>query len=262
MWTMRERLACVALAAAMLLRDMLRRRLTLVLLFVVPTLFDLVVLATTTKREVSVVLSVLPTDRATRVLDDRGLTLVFMGTAAVCFLTCFLAFHLVGKCRDVDARLVLAGFRPHELLLAKLALLLLVVATLGLYETAILRPLLDPATTGGLFAGLFCGGLVYGSLGFLVGTITVHELEGVFVIVLLTNVDVGWLQNPVYYATSPRRALIEALPGHYPAQLAIVSTLTNDTAWSAIAKSSAYAFALLLAALVVFALRNRPRGRA
>jgi len=242
----------VAIAARMLAMDLLRRRVTLLLLFVVPALFDAIVFATTASRPVDVLVAALG---RTSALDNRQLTLVFMGGAAVSFLTCFLGFNLVHKRRDVDARLVLAGFRAHELLTAKLVVLLSLVALLAVYETAMLYLCFAPRHVLGVGCGLLLGGLVYGSLGFAVGAIFTRELEAIFVIVLLTNVDVGWLQNPIYYATSERRGLIENLPGHYPTQLAIVSAFTDEAASSAALHSLACAAAALAAALLAFALR-------
>jgi hypothetical protein len=282
---MKTRLASarrVELAARLLLRDLLRRRVAVLLLFVVPALFDAVVFVTTGHRDVEVTLAALVEDGAvvhapgsvegamdpgilddgSRTLDQRDLSLVFLGTAAVAFLVCFLAFYLVHQRRDADARLVLAGYRAHEVLLAKVVALATIALFLGAYETAALHPcvaLQHPARTLG---GFVLAGLVYGCLGLLVGAAVRQELEGVFAIVLLTNVDVGWLQNPIYYATSDRRWLIELLPGHDPTQLALTGAFDGQGARSTVARSLAYAAVALGAALVTFGRRIRPASRA
>jgi hypothetical protein len=268
----------VATAARLLLKDLLRRRIAIVLLFVVPALFDGVVLATTASREVEVTLGSLveddeaiktpesapdPFDTAldddgARKVDEQQLSLVFLGAAAVSFLACFLAFNLVHRRRDADARLVLAGYRAHEVLLSKLVVLLGLVAVLAVYETVILRPWVVPRQATVLVEGFFFGGLIYGCLGMLVGAIAKHELEGVFAIVLLTNVDIGWLQNPIYFAHSQRRSLIRSLPGYGPAQLATVGAFTDDAPHGALLRAGLYACAALGCALLAFGLRIRP----
>jgi hypothetical protein len=275
---MRERARRVGTAARLLLKDLLRRRIALVLLFVVPALFDAVVLATTTSREIEVKLGSLvdePTyertsfpsldklaaafeDDGSRTLDERRLSLVFLGVAAVSFLACFLAFNLVHKRREVDARLVLAGYRAHEVLLAKLAVLLVLVATLAGYETLILWPWVVPRQAAMLVAGFFFGGLIYGCLGMLVGAIVKNELEGIFIIVFLTNIDAGWLQNPIYYAHSQRQGLIRALPGYGPVQLAVVGAFTEDAPHGALSRAVVCAGGALTLALLAFGLRIRP----
>jgi hypothetical protein len=272
---MRERARRVWTAARLLMKDLLRRRIALLLLFVVPALFDAVVLATTASREVDVVLASLVEDYTktgtsldqlaaafhddgSRTLDERKLSLVFLGAAAVSFLACFLAFNLVHKRRDVDARLVHAGYRAHEVLVAKLIVLLGLVALLAVYETLILSPWVVPKHVGGVALGLFFGGLIYGCLGMLVGALVRHELEGVFLIVFLTNIDAGWLENPIYFAHSQSKSLIEALPGHGPVQLAVVHAFTDDAPRGAIARAVLWSALALGASLFAFGLRIVP----
>jgi hypothetical protein len=269
----REGLRRTWTAAFLLLRDLSRRRIALLLLFAVPALFDGVVLATTASREVQVTFGALVEpgaqvrtpeaaaadpfdtsldDDGSRKVDERKLSLVFLGQAAVSFLACFLAFNLVHKRRDVDARLVLAGYRAHEVLLAKVIVLLLLVLVLACYETAILRPWVIPTRTAPVVIGLIVGGLTYGCLGLLVGSLAKHELEGVFAIVLLTNVDVGWLQNPIYFAHSQSPALIRALPGYGAAQLAVVGAFTGAEPRGVLWRACLWAGAALVFALVSF----------
>ncbi len=276
---MRERARRVWTAARLLLKDLLRRRIALVLLFVVPALFDAVVLATTSSREIDVTIGSLVEDSGekvgvggldamasffgtdgTRTLDERRLSLVFLGTAAVSFLACFFAFNLVHKRREADARLVHAGYRAHEVLGAKLLVLLAIVTLLSIYETAIVWPWLAPHRVALVIEGFFFGGLVYGCLGMLVGAIVKNELEGIFAIVLLTNIDAGWLENPIYFAHSQRRALIESLPGYGPAQLAVVGAFTDETPRGALLRAMLWASVSLVAALVAFGIRLKKKS--
>jgi len=269
----------IVVAAKLLLLDLSRRRVALVLLFVVPALFEAVVLATTASRQVQVTVAALVEDDSLirtpesapdpfdtvldddgcRNVDERKLSLVFLGSAAVGFLACFLAFTLVHKRREVDSRLVLAGYRAHEVLLAKLMVLLVLGLVLAAYEAAMLTPWVVPRQPLSVVAGFFFCAITYGCLGLLVGAIAQHELEGIFGIVLLTNVDVGWLQNPIYFAHSQRRALIRALPGYGPVQLAIVGAFSPDRPRGAVLRACAWMLGVLLVALFAFGLRIRPR---
>jgi hypothetical protein len=275
---MRERARRVGTAARLLSKDLLRRRIALLLLFVVPALFDAVVLVTTASRSIDVTFGSLVeedtrektsvaaldqfasmfVDDGARTVDERRLSLVFLGTAAVSFLACFLAFNLVHKRRDVDARLVHAGYRAHEVLLAKLVVLVAVVFALSLYETAILLPWIDAHQVVLVIAGFFFGGAIYGCLGMLVGALVKNELEGIFTIVLLTNIDAGWLQNPIYFAHSQRRDLIRALPGYGPCQLAVAGAFTDDSPHGALLRAALWASGALVVALVAFGVRIRP----
>ena len=277
MLELRERARRVGTAARLLLKDLLRRRIAVLLMFVVPALFDAVVLATTTTRSIQVTLGTLaddafePTgvesldrfarmfvDQGVRTVDERRLSLVFLGTAAVSFLACFLAFNLAHKRREADARLVHAGYRAHEVLLAKLIVLVGLVAMLATYEAAILSPWIAAPQMRLVLAGFFFGGLIYGCLGVLVGALVKQELEGIFLIVLLTNIDAGWLQNPIYYAHSQRQGLIRSLPGYAPVQLAVDGALTSDAPHGAFARAAIWTAVALAAALFTFGARIRP----
>lgn len=249
----------LGLSSKLLLKDLMRRRVTVLMLFIVPALFDLVVLATTAERQDPIVLGILPDDRI-EMIDRRALSFVFLGVAAVGFLTSFLAFYLVHRRTEADRRLALCGFRPDEIIAAKLAVLLVIVAVIAAYEGLIIRPFFEPRHFGWVLAGLFLGGLVYACYGLLVGAIAVHELEGIFLIVLVTNIDVGWLQNPIYYRESTHRLVIKSLPGYFPTQLASIGAFTDEFFMITIWGSLAYAGAFLLAALVAFWLRIRIRG--
>ena len=79
------------------------------------------------------------------------------------------------------------------------------------------------ATTAG-FALL---GLVYGCYGLFAGSLFRRELEGVFSIVLLTNIDIAWLQNPVIYAEAQHRSVIRALPGYFPSQVSMTAAFSD-----------------------------------
>lgn len=260
----------------LLVVDLSRRPLTFVLIAGLPLLFALVGVATTPSRpgDVKVALLVDPEaisrtthrpvldvlDDGVRSLDRRAVALTFLGVAAVGFIAAFFAFYLVHRRLEVDRRLVLAGFRPAELGAAKLATLVGVVTALSAYQLCLLGATEHIAHPVGVFAGLAAAGLVYGGLGLLLGAVSRHELEGLLVIVLLANIDIGWLQNPAYYAESQRRWIIESLPGFYPTQLAMVSVFEPRSLIEAAGWSGLWVAGAFLAALAAIRFRTRRRA--
>jgi hypothetical protein len=270
---MRSAFARVLLSSRLLLCDLYRRRLVIVLLVTVPALFHAVALLTAPSRKLQVTLASLVEDGAPRVrpafdldvldngqrtVDERELTLVFLGHAAVCFLACFLAFHLIHQRRAADARLVLSGYRAWEVLAAKLLVLLLLGLLLSLYEAGLMSLWLTPHHALVLGLGLFLGGLIYGAVGLLTATLVRQEIEGIFVMMFWTNVDPGWLQNPIYFADTEWPTLLRALPGHASAQLSILGAL-DASAPNAVALQAFATLVVLLAfAFGVFWWRIRP----
>jgi hypothetical protein len=197
-------------------------------------------------------------DDGVRQVDQRQLSLVFLGHAAVCFLACFLAFNLVSRHREVDRRLVLAGYRTAEVLTAKLAVLGLIVALLVCWQTALIRPWVSPHQPALFALGLLLGGLTYGALGFLIGAAVRRELEGIFLIVFLTNVDPGWLQNPIYFAQSLHPQLITSLPAFASTQLTVLGAFLDERPEGLVVQGVIYCAAILFVAATVFGLRIRP----
>ena len=250
----------VMLLATFLFKDLLRRRVTLLMLFIVPALFNVVILATTADQNVPVEFGILSDDNV-QLVNRRSMAFVFLGAAAVGFLTSFLAYYLVFRRTETDRRLTLCGYRADEIIISKLAVLFVIVASIAIYEALIIRPFFEPQHFELVFAGFFLAGLVYSCYGLFIGAIAVHELEGIFLIVLLANIDVGWLQNPSYYKDSTSQAVIESLPGYLPTQLASVGAFTDEmplvTIWGALS----YAGLFLLGAVLTFWIRVRKRKK-
>ena len=93
-------------------RALLRSRLVLLLLFIIPTLFyALIILTTKTDTIIAFKLASIESDAFVQV-SQRYEALIFIGLTAVGLLTSFLALNLIQKHAPVNRRLVLCGYRP------------------------------------------------------------------------------------------------------------------------------------------------------
>jgi len=250
------RLTRMALACAMTLRELARSRIVLLLLVTVPTVFDVLVALTSSSREVPFPLASLGDD-VMATASERNVSLVFVGLGAVGLLTSFVGMTFVQKNADATRRLVLAGFRAEELVLARLGALGAVVVVVALYGTVMLLAFFRPAHVVGLFASFALGGFVYGAWGLLVGALVRRELEGILCVTLLANVDAGWLQNPLAYTGADHKVIIRALPAYFPSQAAFVAAFSDRDASRALVASSAYGALFLLLAVAAFWRRTR-----
>lgn len=249
------RLSYVATSAAMTLRELGRQRLALALALLVPGVFFGVVILTSGDRALPVTLAA-ATAPVTRVAGLR-LSLVFISIAAAGLVSAFFAASLVQRQFEGNRRLVLCGYRASELIVARLSVLVGIIAATALYTWLLLVAVARPAFPVGVPLGIALGAFVYGCYGLLVGTIFRREIEAVFAILILINIDAGWLQNPVYYEPARRKWLIEALPAYFPAQVAYLAAFTHDSVAGLVAWSLVYGSALGLAALVLYTLRMR-----
>jgi ABC-2 type transport system permease protein len=237
----------VAVSARMVTREILRNTTAVSLLFLVPTILYVLIRATTGGNPVPFQLSA---DRGVMLMgSERTLSLLFMGSTAMCGLMAFLSFVLTWRPIQTDRRLVFEGFPPGALLGAKTLVVAATSAILALYVSGLLLFFYHPPRPGGVWLGFFFGGLSYGLLGILLGILSRRELDGILAILLLVNVDPGWLQNPVFYAGAHNRAIIDWLPSHHPCQLTMLSVFTEKSLGPELLRCGAWVAAIgLLAA--------------
>jgi hypothetical protein len=248
-------------AAALTLVALVRRRIVLFMLVLVPTVFATLIVLTTTERPLRFQLAALGQNLLV-VVPQRHEGLVFICLTAVGLLTAFLALDLVRRDAAASQRLVLCGYRSAELLIARLAVLLVVIVAIAGYVCWLLPVFFAPERLGLVVVGLALAGWVYGCYGMLVGAVLLRELEGVLFVALLAAIDVGWLQNPIYYADAQHQAVIRSLPGYFPSQVAMGAAFSRAALWRSAFWSVAYGGVLLAGALAVTAIRARQSGRA
>jgi hypothetical protein len=240
----------------MSLRELLRNRLMLVLAALVPLLSFAVAVASTPDREVAVRLARAPTTDLLMV-SERNQALLFLGIAAVGLMAAFFGANLVQRRIEVNRRLVLCGYRASELIMAKLGVLLLIILLSAIYTMGLLLLLMKVERAWGVFLGFGLAAFVYGAYGLCVGSIFRRDLETVFAIVLLINLDAGWLQNPIYYLDARSPWLVESLPGHLPAQTTFLAALTPHPVLGTAATAALYGMLFLVIALLVYGRRMR-----
>ncbi|KUM84081.1 MULTISPECIES: hypothetical protein [Streptomyces] len=142
----------------------------------------------------------------------------------------FITFTETFGSQQMDRRLLLAGYPRLPMLLAKLAAVSLTAALLAIYTAILLWMSLPVRHVGPLALALAGAGLTYGGIGLLLGSLVRGELEGFFLIIMLSLVDTG-LQNPVFN-THMDVTGVSALPLYGVTQLALSSALTPHIPWS------------------------------
>jgi ABC-2 type transport system permease protein len=242
-------------SAALVVRDLVRNRLATALLIVIPTVLYVLIWVTMGDATVTFQLSALG-DRALTA-GERNLSLLFMGMTSISGLTAFLAFVLVLRPVAADQRLVFEGFRAGELLLAKILVMLAAAMAVALYVSLLLPLFFRPERPVGVLGAFVLTALVYGALGMVIGAVVRQELEGILVILLLVNLDAGWLQNPVFYGSAQHQEVIRALPGHYPGQVAMLSAFTEGGVGQEAGIALLYAGGALVIAAGLYWLRVR-----
>jgi hypothetical protein len=248
--------SCLLISCILTAKELARNRFALILLLVIPLLFFTLVRLTTTEQLWSFQLASVSEDLLIEV-SGRKESLIFVGIAAVGLLSSFLALNLIQKNAEVNRRLILCGFKAWKLLCAKMSVLLLAVLLIASYVAALLLLFFRPEHLLALIGSFFLAGFVHACYGLFVGAAVRRELEGILLIVLLVNIDAGWLQNPIYYTEAQNQMLIRRLPAYFPSQAAILSAFTSHSILGPMIGSLAYGAVLLAVAVLIFSRRMR-----
>lgn len=235
----------------MILKMLLRRRIILISLVVIPLVFLTVVELTAPTRFIPFRLASLNLRVFIRE-SLKEIALIFFSVASSGFLVSLLALNLVQIENDVNRRLVICGYHPFELLISNLLALLIIIVGIAVYIGLLVNNFVPVSHLSGYIFGLMLIGFVYGCYGLAVGSLIKGKLEGVFFIVILANIDAGWLQNPMYYAEAHNNVVIRYLPAYFPSQSAIIAAFTDYSGTNAQISSILYGFAFLILALLIF----------
>jgi hypothetical protein len=188
-------------------------------------------------------------------VSSHDLSLLTAGLSAITLIVGFMLFTATRKDRPFDQRLVLNGYPQPLLILAKLTSLIAVAAAVSLYATGVLTVFWLPGLLPVVWLGFFCAALTYGGFGLLLGVLVRGELEGFFLIIMVSLIDT-FTQNPVGYPAANQDYIVW-LPSFTPTQIAVAGGFTQVTPWSYILLSLAWLGAFAVLGLAIFWWKTR-----
>jgi len=173
-----------------------------------------------------------------------------MGGTVIGFAAGLVGVFVMQSALQGDRRLVIAGFQPGEAVIARLVV---VAAATGLVVavSAIVTALaFDPAAWIPFLAGLLLIGLVYASIGALVGAV-LDKLAATYLILFLVMTDISIVQNPMFGDGDPDGWAV-VLPGYGPSRLMVEGAFSDSFhAGGELMLSLGWTVALTAAVLVV-----------
>jgi hypothetical protein len=202
-------------ATSLELRELQRRPLLLVLLVALPFFFITRAIASTVPQPRTV-----PLPGGSEVLsnmqDVHGAT---MALITIAFLAGLCGLFIMQSAREADRRLVVAGFRPAEAVLPRLAAIgvtTAIVVTVSLLVTALS---FTPERWLVFVIANVLIGLTYASIGALAG-VALGRLGGTYFMFFLPMVDLGIAQTPMFGDGGPDGWAI-LLPGYGAGRVAV-----------------------------------------
>jgi hypothetical protein len=191
-------------------------------------------------------------------VSSRNLSLLTAGLSAITLIVGFMLFTTTRKDRPFDQRIVLNGYPQPLLILAKLTSLVAVAAAVSLYASGILLVFWRPDSLPVVWLGFFCAALCYGGFGLLLGVLLRGELEGFFLIIMISLIDT-FTQNPVGYSSNPStgQSYLVWFPSFAPTQISVAGGFTDLMPWSHVLLSLAWLGAFALLGLAIFWWKTR-----
>jgi hypothetical protein len=228
-------------------RELLRNRLGLVLLVITPVVFIGIGLVTAGKLVLPIKLY-FPGGVEELFLSQRDVMLVFISASVNGFLTAYFALLLFHQDFGYYRYCVFMGLSPSAFVGGRFAFFLTVAAALAAMTTLINAHYIHLAQPWLVFLGFLCLGIIYGSIGGVIGSCSRDFLVALLGIFLLADLDAGWLQNPGYYSASQENEFIRWLPAHFPTQTVFAAAFADKINYRALVGSGLYvglAFCLL-----------------
>jgi hypothetical protein len=235
----------------MILKMLFRRRIILITLILIPVAFLSGVELTASSRMIPFRLASLD-EKILLEESHKGIALVFFAVASTGFLVSFLALNLIQIDSEVNRRLVICGYNPFELLISNLFSLLLMILSIAIYIGLLINMFVSVKHLPMFIFGLTLIGFVYGCYGLTIGSLIKGKLEGILLIFLLANIDVGWLQNPTYYAEAHNNIIIRYLPAYFPSQSALIAAFTDYSSSNAAFYSILIGSGFLILSMIIF----------
>lgn len=231
-------------------RMLMRQKMVLLLLIGIPILFLLIVQLTSSEREILFQASIV--ENKTMIgAKEIELQSVFVSLAIIGFLASFVALSLVQQYKNVNRRLVTCGYYPAELMFSAITIMFFVILILALCVGVSILLFFQPIHFWPMVLGLLLTGIIYAGYGMLVGNFVKNDLEGILTVILLANIDAGWLQNPVFFAGARNKFIIQLLPAHHSSQISIVAAFSDLQFGRSIFFSVAYIFLFFGLSIIV-----------
>ncbi|WP_143038714.1 hypothetical protein [Thermoleophilum album] len=233
----------------MAFRDEGRRPLLLILLVVVPAYAVLRSIATTeeTPRRIG-----LPGDLSfvTTMKDIHG---AVMAGQAIAFVAALCGVFVMHAALQGDRRLVIAGYRPGETIVARLSVLAATTALVVGVSLGVTAMAFEPESWLPFGAATLLIGLIYAGLGALSGAI-LDKVAATYLMLFFPLTDLGIAQNPMFGDGSPEW-WATLLPGYAPSRVMVDGALAAGfEATGPLALSVVWSIGI--GAVVAYALRR------
>ncbi len=141
------------------------------------------------------------------------------------FLAGLSGLFIVQGSMEADARLVLAGFRPFEILFSRIGTIVMAALLTTVVSIGITAINFTPENWGWFIGGNLLVAFTYGMIGVLIGVIF-GRIGGLYMMFLLPFIDVGIAQNIMFSISPPKWGSV--LPSRGGVRILVDAAFTKE----------------------------------
>ncbi len=242
------------LATRMDMHDLRRRPLLLVLLVVTPLVFITRAISLTERIPRAIALP----GGATVLTTMRDIHGAVMAAITVAFLGGLIGVFTMQAARQADRRLVLAGFRSIETVIARLIVLFAATGVALLIALAVTGRDFTPQSWLWFAVGTATIAVTYAGIGALAGTL-LGRIGATYLLLFLAMLDLGVIQNPMFGSGKPP-AWAVVLPGYPGIRVVIAAGFSHASGAPSSVLSGAFLWAGGVTLMSVVFLSNAMRS--
>lgn len=196
--------------------------------------------------------------RAVSILSMRDVHGAIMVPITVAFLAGLAGLFVVLGSAEGDRRLVLAGFRPREVLGARLGVITLAAVLVSAVSLAVTAVSFQPQSWVVFTMATLVVAVSYAMIGVVLGPV-LGRLGGMYALFLLAFLDVGLAQNVMFDAAPP--AWASWMPAHGAVRVLIDGAFTSSFDEAAgVVLALAWLAGITAVAAAVFQRTSAPRN--
>ncbi len=236
------------LATRMDMHDLRRRPLLLVLLIVTPVLFISRAIALTQRIPRAIGLP----GGGTTLTTMREVHGAVMAAITVAFLGGLIGVFTMQAAKQADRRLVLAGFRGVETVVARLIVLFVATGVALVIALVVTARDFTPVSWSWFAAGTAAIAMTYAGIGALAGTL-LGRVGATYLLLFLAMLDLGVVQNPMFGNGSPPGWAV-ILPGYAGIRVVVAAGFAHASRAPTSELLGAAGWAVGLSAIVIWSL--------
>ncbi len=160
----------------------------------------------------------------------ESITVILYSLTAIAFVSSIVSFLLSFQLKSLIPRMQVIGYPRWKLSLSYLLVTFAISVVVAVVVTMISFIWVEPKSEIGFFLSLFLANVTFAILGLIVANLSKSKEIGLYTILTIAFMDIGFLENPVFSKRADE-AWLKYMPGNYLVRMALRATYFSGSDW-------------------------------